>query len=66
MRRGFVNGLIAGGVIGALMGMFLVSRVQPETRQRITDMGHRVGRTTGRLWRRTRDMAEDTVGDRMK
>ena len=30
MRRGFFNGLLAGGVIGALVGLFVAPQMKPK------------------------------------
>ena len=63
MRRGFLSGMIAGGLIGAAIGMMLAPQVSTDTRERIVSGGQGLSRTAQRLFRRSRDGVEDIIDD---
>lgn len=65
MRRGFWNGVMAGGLIGAVVGMLFAPQLHTGARHRVIEGGKRIGRRAQQLWRRGREQAEDAM-DEMK
>jgi len=55
--------MIAGGLIGAAIGMMLAPQVSTDTRERIVSGGQGLSRTAQRLFRRSRDGVEDIIDD---
>lgn len=66
MRRGFWNGVIAGGIIGAAIGMMIAPRFGTSDGRRIWEGSKALGRSATRFWRSGRDMAEDMSEEMMK
>ncbi|NPV70642.1 MAG: hypothetical protein HPY55_08375 [Firmicutes bacterium] len=57
MRRKFWRNILAGGVIGAVVGVLLSPQFRPATRQRLASAGNAVVGGARRLWRRARSVS---------
>ncbi len=66
MRGGFWNGVIAGGLIGAVIGMMFTPKFRGESGVRLWEGGKSLGRSATRFWRSGKDMAGDLTGKLMK
>lgn len=66
MRRGFWNGIITGGLIGAAIGMMLAPGFRGDNGMRLWERSRSLGRSAARFWRSGKDMAEDMTGELLK
>ncbi len=53
-RKGFLDGLLTGGLLGMVMGLFFVARLKPETRETLMQARNRVQEKAGEFIRRRR------------
>lgn len=65
-RRGFINGLIAGGVMGAILAMFLGPGRRSQPQVRLMKRGRVIGERAGKLFRRAREGMEGVVERQLK
>lgn len=49
MRRGFWNGLLTGGVVGAVVGLFVAPQLKPDTRRTLKKRGDMMQNKTTRV-----------------
>ncbi|MDK2882467.1 MAG: hypothetical protein PWP58_803 [Bacillota bacterium] len=59
MRRKFWQGMIAGGVVGGLLGLLAYPTLKPETKQRITQAQQKLNRLREGLMEMWRRRAKD-------
>lgn len=48
-KRGFLSGIIAGGIMGTMFGVMMSGRSAPKTRSRVLKAGEMVGRKAGKF-----------------
>lgn len=58
MRRGFINGLLTGGMIGAVLTMFVAPQFKKERKHLVKDT-RQVQNKAHRVIRGVRNMADD-------
>lgn len=58
MRKGFLNGLLAGGIIGAILTMFMSPQMKKERKHLMRD-SKQVKKGARRVIKGVRNMAED-------
>jgi len=61
VRQGFWNGLVAGGLMGVVLGALFAPQIKDTTAHRVIEGGRRMGRRARQLWSRGRERAEDVV-----
>ncbi|MHB9144423.1 MAG: YtxH domain-containing protein [Symbiobacteriia bacterium] len=61
MRRGYMNGLMTGALIGGLVALWLVPQFRSNASGRLMAGGRWLGHRAHSWWDRGRDTAEDLM-----
>ena len=61
MRKGFWNGLVAGGLLGATMAWFMSPQMKPGSARRIMGRSRGVGGRARRMLRQVSDGINDLM-----
>ncbi len=49
MRRSFINGLLVGGILGTLVGLFTSPQMKPTPQKYLTGRTKKIGRRAGKV-----------------
>lgn len=64
MRKGFVSGLVAGGLFGATLSLLVLPQLRPATRNEVMSQSRCYGNRAKRAFRRMRREAAHFLSER--
>lgn len=66
MKRGFWNGVLTGGVLGAIIGAVMTGKTGPKAKRSMMTAGKVLGRRAGRLIASTGARVGEAIERRMR